>query len=56
MPKGISNKLPCPYCPYEAFGEDDLASHAKFAHGADKPAAEAKAIVEATPEATPSQE
>ena len=33
MPKTKIDKLPCPYCPYEAWSEKDLDDHKKFAHG-----------------------
>ena len=33
MPKTTVNKLPCPYCPYEAWSEKDLEDHKRFAHG-----------------------
>ena len=35
MPKTSVTKQPCPYCPYEAWSDDDLASHVRFAHGGE---------------------
>ncbi|MBA7613585.1 hypothetical protein ES703_20836 [subsurface metagenome] len=40
MPRTQVNKIPCPYCPYEAWSEDDLDSHKKFVHGDLEPTAE----------------
>lgn len=33
MPKTQVPNLPCPYCPYVAWSETDLADHKRFAHG-----------------------
>jgi nitric oxide reductase NorQ protein len=33
MPKTKVDKLPCPHCPYEAWSQEDLDGHLKFAHG-----------------------
>ena len=56
MPKGSVEKLPCPYCPYEAWSQGDLASHIKFSHGGDEPEKEAEAVVESTPQTPPQEE
>jgi len=37
MPKTSVNKLPCPFCNYEAWSQVDLDSHLKFLHGQDSP-------------------
>lgn len=49
MPKGKFDKLPCPYCPYEAWSEDDLRSHLQFAHGEAKPEEKVQAILASAP-------
>ena len=56
MPKTQVNKLPCPFCQYEAWSQDDLDSHTKFAHGQEKRADDAKdanPVVAAPPESVP---
>jgi len=56
LPRTKVQKQPCPYCPYEAWSDEDLANHKKFAHGEDAAepqeetlASEAPEVVEETP-------
>ncbi len=55
MQKGISSKLPCPHCPYEAWSAVDLSSHLQFAHGEANPEGKAGSIAYASA-SVPTQE
>jgi len=35
VPRTSVIKQPCPYCPYEAWSDEDYANHVKFAHGGE---------------------
>lgn len=50
MPKTRVDKLPCPYCPYEAWSPEDLESHLQFAHGEKRPEKVAQEVAETVAE------
>lgn len=57
MPRTQHQNIPCPYCPYEAWSETDLANHKRDVHGEGvlkegegEPTSEASPAEEPTPE------
>ncbi len=50
MPKTLSQKLPCGLCTYEAWSQEDLDAHRKFAHGQEEPAGTVQAPATPAPE------
>jgi nitric oxide reductase NorQ protein len=52
LPKTNVDKIPCPHCPYEAFGQVDLDRHLEHAHGEKNHEEVARKLTEAAEKQT----